>query len=145
MKRIITLLLILTLLALTMVGCGKHVHIDPNQVPLSGSPDDYKEVEAYYYVNNTGESSKYISYDQCEEIGVGTVKFDKSISKLTVRNDPVNIGKNLGTVPNYTSLVSDNEYIQWKTIYRSNGVYRVIGEVTEWQGDEDSLAEFFNS
>lgn len=100
-----------------------------------GSKREYSEndieVDAIYYINDTGKSSKYIGFAECEEIGTGTIVFDKSIDKLTVRNSPDEVAEYLESIPNYNDFINENEDIKWFTIYRSNGVYRVIGERVE--------------
>lgn len=90
-----------------------------------------KEVEAIYYINNTGNSSKYISKDDCEEVGAGTISFDHDLDKLVVRNQPETVEKHLTEIPDFSDFVEDGQTVRWMTIYRSGTIHRVIGEIVE--------------
>lgn len=90
-----------------------------------------KEVEAIYYINNTGNSSKYISKDDCEEVGTGTISFDHDLDKLVIRNEPETVEKYLTEVPDFSDFVEDGQTVRWMTIYRSATIHRVIGEIVE--------------
>ncbi len=94
----------------------------------SRSEDD-QEVEAYFYINNTGKSSKYISFSECEEVGLGSIFFGKSIDKFSLRSAPDDVVDHLGDIPDYSWFMADNQDARWMTIYRDKGIYRVIGEV----------------
>ena len=102
-----------------------------------------KIVEAYYYINYTGEPSKYISCNDCYELGEGTIGFDKNLDKLVIWGEPEEVSKHLDEIPDYSSVVSKGEDIQWITIYRGNGIYRVIGEVVESSNDKIVSAYYY--
>lgn len=101
-------------------------------------------VEAYFYLNTTGKSSKYISCTECVEIGVGEISYDSSMDKLIIRNDPESVNEHLVYVPDYSGYIDSGESIQWMTIYRGYMIYRVIGEIVTYEEDiaETELEEF---
>ena len=103
--------------------------------------ENEEEVEAYFYTNRTGKSSKYITYKECEEVGVGTIIIEKDAEALQVRNSPNDVLTYLNEIPDYYAYLADNEDIKWMTIYRSRGVYRVIGEIIEVEERTYSEAE----
>lgn len=106
-----------------------------------------KVVEAYYYINMTGKSSKYISYSECKEARKGTIRLNSSSEVLADRDDPTGVATRLVSIPNYSDYLSSNEKIVWMTIYRSNLVYRVIGEIKQTTGSlvYDTVADMLKA
>ena len=131
MKKNCTIGFLMSLLLLVLV----FTHVDWSSVlgarrePGEGE----EEVEAYYYTNLTGKSSKYISYAECNEIGRGTIIISVDAGNFAVRNSPDEVSYYLNEIPYYSS----NLDITWMTIYRSHNVYRVIGEVAEREALDD--------
>ncbi len=138
-KKIASIVVVLVLVCSVLV----YAKIYNSGVLGASRTEDTKIVNAMYYINRTGKSSKYIAFNECEEVGAGTIAFDMSIDKLTVRNSPDEVAMYLEDIPDYSPFVADNEGIKWMTIYRSNGDYRVVGEVVEIEpvvyADEDTV------
>ena len=136
-KRIYGVLLVIVLLC--VIGIAKY---EGSVLGARRDPsENEQEVEAYYYTNRTGKSSKYITYKECEEVGVGTIIFEHGIDALIVRNSPSEVITYLNEIPDYSEYLAANEDIKWMTIYRSRGTYRVIGEIIEVEPVEETEAE----
>lgn len=100
-----------------------------------------QEVEANYYLNETGKSSEYISKEECTFIGSGAISFDQSIDTYVVRNDPDAILDHLTIVPDYSDFLEDGDEIRWMTVYRSHLSYCVIGEKITKEDEQENLDE----
>ena len=136
-KSIIGMASIVLLLALIC-----YVYYEGGVLGARRTPNENElEVEAYYYTNRTGKSSKFISYKECEEVGNGTIFILKDADAMEIRNAPDEVDTYLNEIPDYSGYIGDNEDIRWMTIYRSRGVYRVIGEVVEAEPVEAESAE----
>lgn len=101
-----------------------------------------KEVEASFYLNETGESSEYISKDDCTLLGNGSIEFDKNLDVFVSRNNPEDVKEHIISAPDCSSYLDEGEEIRWMTIYRSHLSYCVIGEIVKNNdGEEEAESE----
>ncbi len=104
----------------------------------TNSSDATTETTAMYYLVVEGgsrtnyKSSNYIS------LGTGTIK-----EAVKIQNDSDAIEANLGTVPDYSSYVTDDNYIEWYSIKKEGDGWHVDGQimVKETTTDESTVTD----
>ena len=94
------------------------------------------ETTAKYYLVKEGGSRTNYSSSNYISLGTGTIK-----EAVKIQNDSDAIEANLGTVPDYSSYVTDNNYIEWYSIKKEADGWHVDGQIMTKETTTDDATE----
>ncbi len=94
------------------------------------------ETTAKYYLVKEGGSRTNYKASNYISLGAGTIK-----EAVKIQNDSDAIEANLGTVPDYSSYVTENNYIEWYSIKKENDGWHVDGQIMTKETTTDDSTE----
>ncbi len=94
------------------------------------------ETTAKYYLVKEGGSRTNYKASNYISLGTGTIR-----EAVKIQNDSDAIEANLGTVPDYSSYVTDNNYIEWYSIKKEADGWHVDGQIMTKETTTDDATE----